>query len=54
MVGWLSDGDDGYVDFGLYDQDNEGVRRFVNGQDNCILLNFNHDGVIFEKINQFR
>lgn len=54
VVGWLSDGDDGYVDFGLYDQDNEGVRRFVNGQDNCILLNFNHDGVIFEKINQFR
>lgn len=54
VVGWLDNGGDGYVDFGLYNQEDKNVRRFVNGQDNVILLDFNHDGVIFEEINSFR
>lgn len=51
VVGWLKDGDgDSYVDFGLYDPNNQSARRLVNGEDNVILLDFNVDGVIFDKI----
>lgn len=50
-IGWLDDGrGDGYIDFGLYDKHEENVRRFVNGDENCILLDFNHDGIIWDKI----
>lgn len=54
VVGWLDNGGDGYVDFGLYNQNDKNVRRFVNGQENVILLDFNHDGVIYTEINDFR
>lgn len=51
VLGWIADGDgDGYIDFGLYDPSKESVRRFVNGTDNVIMLEFNYDGVIWDKI----
>lgn len=50
VLGWLADGDDGYINLGLYDQSKDNVRRFVNGLDNVIMLEFNHDGVIWDKI----
>lgn len=50
VVGWLDGAGDNYVDFGLYDQNNEATRRFVNGLENVILLDFNVDGVIYNKI----
>lgn len=50
VLGWVDGGDDDYIDFGLYDQNKDSVRRFVNGVDNVILLEFNHDGVIWDKI----
>lgn len=51
VLGWIDDGTgDGFIDFGLYDQNKENVRRFVNGVDNVILLEFNHDGVIWDHI----
>lgn len=51
ILGWVDDGSgDGFIDFGLYDQNKENVRRFVNGVDNVILLEFNHDGIIWNKI----
>ena len=52
VVGWVKDGDNGdnYVDFNLYDYVSENSRRFINGHDNVILLDFNHDGVIWNKI----
>lgn len=47
VTGWvLGEGDD-YVDFGLYEKDN---RRFINGNENVILLDFNVSGVIWDKI----
>lgn len=51
VVGWImgSEGDN-YVDFGLWDN-REQVRDFVNGREGSILLDFNVDGVIFDKIN---
>lgn len=50
VVGWVVDGEgDDYVDFGLF-QDNERARMFVNNQEPSILLDFNVDGVIYDKI----
>lgn len=50
VLGWIDHGDDGYIDFGLYDPKKESVRKFVNGTENSIMLEFNHDGVIYEYI----
>lgn len=51
VVGWIKHGDgDGYVDFGLRNQYNEKVRDFVNGYERSILLDFNVDGIIYDKI----
>lgn len=50
VLGWIEGQGDDCIDFGLYDPNKESVRRFVNGVDNTILLEFNHDGVIWDKI----
>lgn len=52
VVGWVLNGKDSanYIDFGLSDIHAENVRRFVNKNDNWILLDFNHDGVIIDQI----
>jgi len=48
VVGWLRDGDgDGHIDFGMYEIANA---RFINGLEKSILLDFNVDGVIYDKI----
>ena len=54
VVGWVYDKNgntkgDNYVDFGLY-RNNQGTRRFVNGLEYNILLDFNVDGVIYDLI----
>ncbi len=55
-VGWLYNKDeskatgDNYIDFGLYNSKDEGGRRFVNGTEYNVLLDFNVDGVIINKI----
>lgn len=52
VVGWRLDPNhdgDNYIDFGLFDGDGL-VRDFVNGREGSILLDFNVDGVIFDKI----
>lgn len=50
VVGWIEGYGDNCIDFGLYDQNKENVRNFVNGKENVILLEFNHDGPIWDKI----
>jgi hypothetical protein len=52
VVGWVLDkGGDNFVDFGVFDNPaNDKVRDFVNGREHSILLDFNVDGVIFDKI----
>lgn len=48
VVGWVSNGDgDGYIDFGLFEARSN---RFVNNMERTILLDFNVDGVIYDKI----
>jgi hypothetical protein len=51
VVGWtmFQDGDN-YVDFGIFDHHTNEVRNFVNGVENNILLDFNVEGVIYDKI----
>jgi hypothetical protein len=51
VVGWtLSNEGDNFIDFGMYDPTNEKAREFINGYENAILLDFNIDGVIFDKL----
>lgn len=48
VVGWVKDGDgDGYIDFGLFDVTNI---DFINGNARGCLLDFNVDGIVYDKI----
>lgn len=50
IVGWcLGNGDD-EVDFGLENSNSEASRRFINGYEAVALLDFNVDGIIWDKI----
>lgn len=52
IVGWIYDEKnpvgDNFVDFGIYDVNNETKRDFVNGYERSILLDFNVDGNIWD------
>jgi hypothetical protein len=56
IVGWIYDPNnpnhngDNYVDFGLYNIHKEKTRDFVNGYEEVILLDFNVDGPILDRI----
>lgn len=54
VVGWIYDPEnsigDNMVDFGIYDAYKENSRDFVNGYEPTILLDFNVDGYILDKI----
>lgn len=58
IVGWVlrspkqmkKEERDGYVDFGIYDVENDPGREFVNQTNPTILLDFNVDGIIFKLI----
>ena len=51
LVGWTygKEGDN-FVDFNIYDFANEKKRQFVNGAEKSILLDFNVDGPVYDKI----
>ena len=52
VVGWVlskDGGTDNFVNFGIFDGTDK-ARQFVNGYENAILLDFNVDGVIYDKI----
>jgi len=50
VVGWIISKDgDNFVDFGVF-EGSEKSRDFVNGREGAILLDFNVDGVIWDKI----
>lgn len=56
VVGWIYDPEnpngDNYVDFGIYNIHRAPARDFVNGYERSILLDFNVDGVIYDKIDE--
>lgn len=51
IVGWVvSKEGDNNVDFGIFNENNAAARRFINGEERSIILDFNVDGVIYDKI----
>ena len=54
VVGWIYDEKnpigDNYVDFGIYNVKNEANCNLINGYEYNVILDFNVDGVIFDKI----
>lgn len=54
VVGWIYDekhpNGDNYVDFGIFNINSEAARRFVNGLEKNIWLDFNVDGNILDLI----
>lgn len=53
VVGWIlsKNGEtDNYIDFGVFHGKTQAARDFVNGFEGSILLDFNVDGVIYDKI----
>lgn len=53
-VGWIYDPSRGeeQLDFHIYDAFSDGARKFVNGVEKEILLDFNVQGPIYDKINK--
>jgi Family of unknown function (DUF6353) len=52
VVGWkLHNGGDDFIDFGVFHAEvPDHVRHFVNGREGSVLLDFNVDGLIYNKI----
>lgn len=52
VTGWIhGGGGDDYIDFGIFSGSSiEDAMRFVTGNDNAVWMNFNVDGVIYDKI----
>ena len=52
VVGWVYDKTrsdrDNYVDFGIWDIDDERKRAFVNGKERNVIIDPNVDGVVYE------
>lgn len=59
VVGWIYDPDNpkhkgnNYVDFGIYETNRQSARRFVNGYERTILLDFNVDGPILDDFEKY-
>ena len=58
VVGWVYDPDnpehegDNYIDFGLYSLNRQNANDFVNGYEYSVILDFNVDGNIMNKIRE--
>lgn len=54
VVGWVLGNREGvgdeYVDFGVFEGDVWSAQQFINGDERSILLDFNVDGVVHDKI----
>lgn len=54
VVGWVKhsvdDGGDGFIDFGIIDGNVHEAILFINGDEKSIWLDFNVDGVVYDKI----
>lgn len=54
VVGWLRNNHagDNYISFGVFDHDIYMGQQFANGNERSVLLDFNVDGVIYDKIGE--
>lgn len=55
VVGWIYNPEfpNGHIDFGMKDINKTSVANFLNGFESCIMLDFNVDGVIYDKLPSF-
>lgn len=49
---WQKNSGDNCIDFGIWDGNYEVINDFFNGREGAILLDFNVDGVIYDKIEE--
>lgn len=60
VVGWVRDADlegsgDGVIDFGVFtDENRDAFHDYVTGREGSILLDFNVDGLVFEKVDEMK
>jgi Family of unknown function (DUF6353) len=54
VVGWVLGNGDDFVDFNIFNPDDQSARDFVNGAEGAILLDFNVDGLIYQLISEDR
>lgn len=51
VVGWLKGEGDNFVDFGIFeDRQSERILEFMVGREKAVWLDFNVDGIIYDKI----
>ena len=50
VVGWVLGNGDDHIDFGVFEGNRDSGMRFVTGQERSILLDFNVDGLVYDKI----
>jgi len=51
VVGWaIGEDRDNFVDFGIFNENNAQARRFINGDEPSVLLDFNVDGVVMDML----
>ena len=48
VVGWVAGNGDDFIDFGIFEGDEISAKRFVNGDERSVWLDFNVDGVIYD------
>lgn len=49
IVGWVKGNGNDFIDFGIFDREDRFI-DFMTGREGAILLDFNVDGVVFDKI----
>lgn len=49
VVGWVKGNGDNYIDFGILDDEFEGM-RFITGAEKSVWLDFNVDGIVYDLI----
>lgn len=52
ITGWVlsKNSGDNYIDFGFMSGESRAARDFINGHEDAVLLDFNVDGLIYDKI----
>lgn len=51
VVGWVyGSGGDDYIDFGVFEGDEYTAMQFVRGRESGVWLDFNVDGIVYDKI----
>lgn len=49
---WNKDSGDNYIDFGIWNDRSEVINDFFNGREGSLLLDFNVDGMIYDKLEE--